>query len=186
MWSTGSAESPSGDSVNVTEGREFRSNVIVFMRCLVSSQQHNCPPVSSPIEHLQLNAIVDCHKCYAMGGRVVPSCSFRCNCIASRTRENTQSCYRKHPYEGTHVKAASVLRFWSHRFVGLGCEPCKSCKHPQKKNGQICTGDSDSCCKIPTCLGNHCTQPSRRAVGFERYRLHRKMGLDYRKLFRSV
>src|SRR5579864_7271919 len=93
----------------MTEGREFRSNVIVFMRSLISSQQHNRTPVSSPIEYFQLHAIIDCHECYAVRGRVVPSCRFRRSRIGSRTRENTQSRCRKHPYERTHVKAASAL-----------------------------------------------------------------------------
>jgi hypothetical protein len=34
---------------------------------LISSQQHNCTPVSSPIEYFQLNAIIDRHSRYSLG-----------------------------------------------------------------------------------------------------------------------
>src|SRR5689334_7508559 len=99
VWSTGCAESPSGDSIDMTEGCEFRSNVIVFVRCLVSSQQHNRTPASSPIEYFQFNATIDCHKNYAVRGRIATSCSFQCNGIARGTRESAQSRHRKQLYE---------------------------------------------------------------------------------------
>ena len=38
----------------------------------------------------------------------MPSCRFRCNRIASSTRENTQSRCRKHPYEGKHFRGMEL------------------------------------------------------------------------------